>query len=94
MAVTIPKIVSLVLAAAYVVAAGVLESWVFAATVSVGVLLPLACIWFAEPLGAWTGVLRRYHRLSPSPSWVVAAIGWGLLAGLPLMIILLSLKRG
>ena len=51
MELTLSKIVALLLAAAYVIAAGVGESLSFAATVAVGVLLPLACIWFAEPNG-------------------------------------------
>lgn len=95
MAVTLSKIAALVLAAAYVVAAGVAEGLSFAATVAVGVLLLLACIWFPEALGSWTGVWRRYSPLSPSPAWMVATMGWVLLVGLPLIpVILALLKRG
>ncbi len=95
MEVTLSKIIALVLAAAYVVTAGVAGSLSFAATVAVGVLPPLACIWFPEPIGSWTGVWRRYSSLSPSPAWMVAMMGWVLLVGIPLIpVILALLKRG
>ncbi len=85
MAVTLSKIAALVLAATYVIAAGIAEGLSFAATVAVGVLLPLACIWFPEPMGSWTGVWRWYSPLSPSPAWMVATMGWVLLVGIPLV---------
>ena len=94
MAVTLSKIVALVLAVAYVVAAGVAESLTFAGTVAVGCLMALALIWFPESIGSWTGVWRRYNRLSPSPAWMVAIMGWVFLVGLPLFVLLMSLRRG
>ena len=93
MELTISKIAALVLAVAYVIAAGVAESLSFAATVAVGVFLPLACIWFAEPMGNWTGVWRRYSRISPSPAWLVATMGWVLLVGIPLLVLTEALNR-
>ena len=94
MELTISKIVALVLAAVYVIAAAVGEGLSFAATVAVGVLLPLACIWFAEPMGSWTGVWRRYSRISPSPAWLVATMGWVLLVGIPLFVLIEALNKG
>jgi uncharacterized membrane protein YoaT (DUF817 family) len=91
---TISKIAALVLAVAYVIAAGVAESLSFAATVAVGVLLPLTCIWFAEPMGSWTGVWRRYSPISPSPAWLVATMGWVLLVGIPLFVLIEALNKG
>ena len=94
MAVTISKIAALVLAATYVIAAGIAEGLSFAATVAVGVLLPLACIWFPEPIGSWTGIWRWYSRLSPSPAWLVATMGWVLLVGIPLVVLISALHSG
>ncbi len=94
MAVTLSKIVALVLAAVYVVAAAVsAEGLSFAGTVAVGVLFPLALIWFPEPIGSWTR-WRRYNRISPSPAWMVAMMGWVFLVGLPLFILIMALKGG
>ena len=95
MAVTISKIVALVLAVAYVIIAGVGEGLPFAATVAVGVLLPLACIWFAEPLGELDRrVATVQPPYSPSPAWLVATLGWVLLVGIPLFVLIEALIRG
>ena len=94
MTVTLSKIVALVLAVAYVVAAAVSsEGAPFAGTVAVGCLMALALIWFPETIGSWTGVWRRYSRLSPSPAWMVATMGWVFLVGLPLFVLIMALKR-
>ena len=53
MQVTVGRLVSLAIAAAYVIAGFALEkSWTFALAVAAGTLLPLALIWFPEFLGA------------------------------------------
>ncbi len=96
MAVTLSKVVSLVLAVAYVIAAGVAESLSFAGTVAVGCLMALALIWFPEQIGSWTPWRRYswYSRISPSPAWMVATMGWVFLVGLPLFVLIMSLRRG
>lgn len=48
-------------------------------------ILPLACIWFPEEMGVFTGVVRGHQVTSESPGCLVAAGGWLLLL-LPLII--------
>src|SRR4051794_37189656 len=90
---TISKIAALVLAIAYVVADGLSrEGLPFAGMVGVGVLLPLALIWFPAEVESWvrSSWSRGVHAvtMNPSPSWLVAGMGWVLLAGLPLFYLL------
>jgi hypothetical protein len=42
-------------------------------------LLPLACIWFSEEMGDFTGVMRGHLITSRTPGCFVAAGGWLLL---------------
>lgn len=42
-------------------------------------LLPLACIWFPDEMGDFTGVIRGHMVTSESPGCLVAAGGWLLL---------------
>ena len=42
-------------------------------------LLPMACIWFGEEMGALTGVMRGQYVGAESPGWLVALLGWVIL---------------
>lgn len=42
-------------------------------------LLPLACIWYSEEMGSFTGVMRMQQITATSPGCLVAAVGWLLL---------------
>ena len=42
-------------------------------------LFPLACIWFSEEMGAFTGVMRGQFVGRESPGCMVAFLGWVLL---------------
>ena len=91
MQVTVGRLVSLAIAAAYVIAGFALEkSWTFALTVTAGMLLPLALIWFPESLGDLTGWGTRAPIDRPSPPRFVAAAGWLFLLGLPVLLLLLA----
>ncbi len=58
---------------------------------AVALLFPLALIWFPERLGGLTGYALRGGSFSaPTPAGCVAAAGWGLLIGLPLLVVLLA----
>lgn len=46
--------------------------------------LPLACIWFSEAMGAYTGCFRGHVITATTPGCIVAFGGWLLLA-LPLI---------
>jgi hypothetical protein len=82
----VARVVSLAIAAAYVIAAFALEkSWTFALTVAAGTLLPLALIWFPELLGGLTEWGLRAPINRPSPPKLVAAMGWLFLLGLPVL---------
>ena len=94
MQVTVGRLVSLAIAAAYVIAGFALEkSWPFALTVAAGTLLPLALIWFPELLCGLTGWGTRAPIDRPSPPRLVAAAGWLFLLGLPLLVFLLVANR-
>jgi hypothetical protein len=94
MQITIGRLVSLALAAAYVIAGFAWQkSWAFALTVAAGTLLPLALIWFPEYLGNFTGWGTRAPIDRPSPPRFVVAAGWLFLVGLPVLVFLLAGHR-
>ncbi len=70
------RILSGVLAAGYVVMAYVVTDGETTFKVGVGLILPLACIWFSEEMGSFTGVMRGHLVTSESPGCLVAFCGW------------------
>ena len=81
MQISVSKMVAVSIAAAYVIAAFILEkSWPFSLTVAVGTLLPLALIWFPEFLGGLTG-WGAVPVDQPSPPMLVTGAGWLFLLG-------------
>jgi hypothetical protein len=52
------------------------------------VILPLACIWFSEPMGRFTGPAGSIGITASSPGIIICAVGWLVLA-LPLLMMLL-----
>lgn len=48
-------------------------------------ILPLACIWFADAMGGYTGLTTSMPITAPSPGVIVRILGWALLL-LPLII--------
>jgi hypothetical protein len=59
---------------------------------AIGLLLPLACIWFPQPLGDYTGIIRGQLMTSSTPAFLVCAGGWLVLVGVPL--IAYAISRG
>ena len=53
-------------------------------------LLPLACIWFAQPLGDYGGTIRGQSMTSSTPGFLVCAGGWLILVGVPVLVYLLG----
>jgi hypothetical protein len=89
MTVTIGKFAALVLAIAYVIAAWISSaSLSLTLTVALGVLLPLFLIWFPEAVDTWFRLRKRGLYVKPSPAWLVVAMGWLFLVGLPLYLLL------
>jgi hypothetical protein len=72
------------IAAAYHGAGGLL-----AAKVAIPLLLPMACIWFPDAMGSFTGTMH-YHAITAStPAFLVCAGGWLLLVGVPILVYLI-----
>lgn len=83
------KFISLVVSALYLFGAYTFLEWDFGDLLKLAAFLifPLACIWFGDAMGGWTGFSRPLGpRISQeSPGCLVAFIGWILLF-LPLLI--------
>src|SRR5262245_26332695 len=78
------RTLSLVIAIAYLVIACLAArsaAKVFASLLIVGgaLLLPLACIWFADELGEYVGTFPGPEVNRKSPAWMVKLCGWLLL---------------
>jgi len=54
--------------------------------VGAALVLPLACIWFSEAMGGYTGMIRLHAITTPTPAVFVCAGGWLLLVGVPLLL--------
>lgn len=50
-----------------------------------GLIFPLACIWFGEQLGQYTGFMRGRYVSETTPGLLVAAGGWFVLIGVPIV---------
>jgi hypothetical protein len=90
--VTIGNVSALFRAVGYIIAAGLSrEGWPFAVTVALGVLIPLALIWFPEEIDEWTQTWRNAGLTAlpttPSPPWMLRAMGWLFLVALPLFVL-------
>ncbi len=73
------KLASLVLAAIYFIVALAYGGAELAFEVSLFLILPLACIWFSDAMGGYTGPVWRAVINAPSPGVVVGVAGWLLL---------------
>jgi hypothetical protein len=86
MEITFTKILSLVIAAGYVLAAIAYAGW-GAIQLGVALLLPLALIWFPEEIGSFTGYVGRGGMIDQeTPPILVSVMGWFFLIGLPLIL--------
>ena len=82
----ISRALSLVVAAGYLVLAGLPEThrsitqrlWAVVFTAAV-LCFPLACIWFGDELGEYVGLLPGPAISKRSPGWLVKVCGWVLL---------------
>jgi hypothetical protein len=93
MQVTIGKILSLVIAIGYAVAMMVHAHGVSVDVVNgcVGLLLPLALIWFPDELGSLTGYVGRGGNINTeTPPLLISIAGWCFLVGLPVLLYVLG----
>ncbi len=44
--------------------------------VGAGLLLPMACIWFSESMGEYSGITRGQLMTASTPAFLVCAGGW------------------
>lgn len=85
------RLLSLIVCGLYVFAAHVRTEApgdVFRACIAL--IFPLACIWFGEQLGRYTGPIRGHCPTVATPGWLVAAGGWLVLLGVPLAVFLIG----
>ena len=90
--ITVAKLVATVIACGYVVAMIVEANGATPNVVkgSLGLLLPMALIWFPDAIGGFTGYVGRGGRIdTETPPFLVSAAGWILLIGVPAAIYLL-----
>jgi hypothetical protein len=73
------RIISGVIALIYLVVAYLGDGGEAAFKVGIFLVLPLACIWFGEEMGNYSGMLMGGGPMNPTPGWLVAAGGWLLL---------------
>ena len=83
------RITSLIIAIVYLIAAFLGKGFEGILTTSIFLLLPMACIWFPDELGSFTGVMRGQYINAQSPGCLVAFGGW-LLLTLPLVIAIIN----
>jgi hypothetical protein len=84
MATLVNRGLSLAVACVYLTAAYLHGTGLDVAKVAVALLLPMACIWFPEAMGEYTGTMRLHAITASTPAFLVCAGGWLLLVGLPL----------
>ena len=56
--------------------------------IGIFLILPLACIWFAEAMGGYVGSTTSMAISAPSPKLLVCILGWLLLL-LPLIMVII-----
>jgi len=79
------RVLSGLLAVLYIIVAAYGSGAETAFKVGLFVVLPLACIWFSEPMGGYVGPVWRGAIASPTPAVFVCVGGWLLLL-LPLVV--------
>jgi putative effector of murein hydrolase LrgA (UPF0299 family) len=78
------RILSALVAVIYIVGAFVTGGGEASCMVLLFVILPLACIWFSDAMGGYTGLTTNMPITAPSPGLIVCILGWLLLL-LPLI---------
>ena len=82
---------SLLIYVGYIVGAYVSGAGILAVKTAGLFLIPMACIWFSEALGGFTGMITPFYPITEStPAFLMCAVGWLLLVGAPLMIYLIA----
>ena len=86
MVITFCKILSLVIAIVYVLAAIPFLGW-RAIGVCATLLFPMALIWFPDEIGSFTGYVGRGGNIDQDSSPIlISSMGWFFLVGMPLLL--------
>lgn len=73
---TLNRFLSGLLAIIYIVFAFTHFSFVGAVKFSLGLIVPLLCIWFSEAMGGFTGWMPHVAVTKSSPGWAIWLVGW------------------
>ena len=79
------KIISLIISVIYLVVAYIYGGTEDLLKFLLFLMFPLACIWFGDEMGGWTGTIKLHLVTSQSPGCLVRFMGWILLL-LPVII--------
>ena len=83
------KILSGLIAAAYIVVSSVHAGTKTAFARAIFLILPLFCIWFSDAMGGYTGELPIGSPITiQSPGKLIRILGWGLLF-LPIILVII-----
>jgi len=84
------RLLSVLVAVTYIVFAAIHGGAEMAFKVVVFLILPLACIWFSDAMGAYTGFfpLGDYPVTQQSPGILVCVVGWVVLL-MPVVIVII-----
>ena len=83
------RILSALLAVIYIVTAFALGGGGTSGKVVLFVIFPLACIWFSDAMGGYTGLTTSWPITATSPGVIVCILGWLLLL-MPLIIVAIA----
>jgi hypothetical protein len=73
------RILSALVALVYVVGAALAGGAEGGCKMGLVLILPLACIWFSEAMGGYTGPTTSMPITAPSPGIMVCILGWVIL---------------
>ena len=86
------RILSLIIAAGYVAAAVSIGNGL--AFRAVFLVFPLACIWFSEEVGGYSGFVGLHPVTSATPGCLIAVVGWLLLLAPAVIVAITYLHSG
>ncbi len=82
---------SLLIYVGYIVAAYVSGAGILALKTAGLFLIPMACIWFSEAMGGFTGMVTPFYPITEStPAFLMCAVGWLLLVAVPIITYLIA----
>jgi len=83
------RIASVVVAAVYIAVGFAANGGEGGLKVSAMVIFPLACIWFGDAMGGFTGPAGSIGITAPTPGVIVSILGWLLLL-LPIIMAIIT----